>query len=175
MNLYHRVMIAIDSQNYYCSAINLYKNSKVDYKKLYNKIVNHKLRGIPRKVTKAIAYTVTSEEVDQSNFKKFLNGLGIEVKEKLARRNGNHLYKTNWDTEMIVDIIKFRDMYDIIALCSGDGDFVPLVKLLKEEFRKFVEVYAFENSYSEDLKKEATKFWFIRKKHLFLPKETKEV
>jgi uncharacterized LabA/DUF88 family protein len=48
----------------------------------------------------------------------------------------------------------------VIVLCSGDGDFVPLVEYLKNQGKR-VEVIAFERTTSSKLKEVADEFFDI--------------
>ena len=133
--------------------------------------MKHKISGRPRQVTKAIAYIARSSVNNQDAFIKFLKeDLKIEVKEKIAKRYVDHMGKANWDGQIIVDCIKYMYMYDVICLCSGDGDFAPLAEYLRQN-GKHVEVYAFENSFSEELRSFANKVFFLRKRHLLIRKD----
>lgn len=166
-NLYDNCCILFDIEGMYYSANNSIKSSKVDYKKVYDKILNYKIRGRQRKISIAIAYIICSEENNQSLFKKFLNDLGVVVKEKIVKRYDDNI---NWNSQMIIDAIEFINEYNIFALCSCNDDFIPLIKYLKSN-RKYIEVYAFENSVSNELISSADKIWYLRKRHLLLPKE----
>lgn len=70
-----RVAIFIDTQNLYHSAKNLY-NSKVNF----GSIMQKSLAG--RKLIRAIAYVITTEAGDETQFFEALNKLGIETKTK---------------------------------------------------------------------------------------------
>ena len=41
--------------------------------------------------------------------------------------------KANWDLGMATDLMQSMHQLDVIVLCSGDGDFVELVRWLREE------------------------------------------
>ena len=59
------------------------------------------------------------------------------------------------DIKIAIDIISlaYEDAYDTAVLVSGDGDFIPVVKKIKE-LDKEVEVWAFKYSMANMLKEE---------------------
>ena len=62
------------------------------------------------------------------------------------------------DIHMAVDLVKgaFKNEYDTAILVSGDGDFVPAVKVAQEQSRKVENIY-FKKSASANLKYECDK------------------
>ncbi len=68
---------------------------------------------------------------------------------------------------MAGDMIKgaFKDFYDIAILISGDGDFVPAVKIVIEEGKKVENVY-FKKTASTNLRKNCDKSILLRKELL---------
>src|SRR3990167_4157449 len=70
-----RVAVFIDTQNMYYSARNLY-GARVNFKN----IVEDAVAG--RKLTRAIAYVVSTRTGEEKPFFDALNGAGIETKEK---------------------------------------------------------------------------------------------
>jgi len=69
------------------------------------------------------------------------------------------------DINLALDMLRdaCKDKYDKAILISGDGDFIPLLKYVKEE-NKEVEIYTFKNLTSIALIKEANKHFWIDKK-----------
>ena len=59
------------------------------------------------------------------------------------------------DIKIAIDIISlaYENAYDTAVLISGDGDFIPIVKKVKELDKK-VEVWAFRYSLANALKEE---------------------
>ena len=57
------------------------------------------------------------------------------------------------DIHMAVDLVKgaFKNLYDVAIVVSGDGDFVPAVKTVREE-KKIVENAYFKKSASNNLR-----------------------
>ena len=154
-----RVGIFIDVQNMFYSAKYKYRG-KIDYHKLLVKIARH------RKVVRALAYAVTTPEIDQSGFIKLLEELGIEVKIKELKLRPDGTAKGDWDMGIAIDSIALCDKLDVFALVSGDGDFTALVEMLKAKGVR-VEVYSFPANTADELKSAATQFYPMDEKVLF--------
>ena len=60
---------------------------------------------------------------------------------KYIHCDGDFDKKCDLDVEMTIDLIKFRDDYDIIILFSGDGDLMYAIEYLHDEYHK--ECYVF--------------------------------
>jgi uncharacterized LabA/DUF88 family protein len=69
------------------------------------------------------------------------------------------------DINLALDMLNdaWKDKYDKAILFSGDGDFVPLLKYVKNKNKK-VEVVSFDKLASRDLIHKSDKFLFINKK-----------
>ncbi|MGA1864829.1 MAG: NYN domain-containing protein [bacterium] len=146
-----RVGIFVDVQNMFYSAKNLY-HGRLDFEKF----LELALQG--RKLVQATAYIVKTPEIDQSKFINLLKNNEYVVKTIDLKTGMNGYAKGNWDVGMVMDIFELADKLDVIALASGDGDFVPLVKYLQKRGIR-VEVYAFAYNTAIDLKECADKFY----------------
>ena len=118
-----RVGIFVDVQNIFYAAKPF--NARLDFEKLLELSVGK------RRLIRAIAYVVQSPDVDQSNFISMLQQKSYEVKRKDLRQRSDGSAKGDWDMGMAIDIMRFVDKLDVVVLVSGDGDFVPLVDLVK--------------------------------------------
>ncbi|WP_235670331.1 NYN domain-containing protein [Prosthecochloris vibrioformis] len=83
---------------------------------------------------------------EQAAFYRMLqaNGYGIvakPVKRIVNRETGEVVMKGNLDVELVVDAMRLVSFYDLFILMSGDSDFLPLLRALKE-MGKEVEVYS---------------------------------
>ena len=65
--------------------------------------------------------------------------------------------KADWDVGIVIDAIRTAASLDVIILCSGDGDFIPLVDYLKNQGKR-VEVLAFGKTTSSKLREAADEF-----------------
>lgn len=137
-----RVGIFVDVQNIFYAAKPF--NARLDFEKLLA------LSAGKRRLIRAIAYVVQSPEVDQSNFISMLQQKSYEVRRKDLRQRSDGSAKGDWDMGMAIDIMRFVDKLDVVVLVSGDGDFVPLVDLVKTLGPR-VEVISFTYNTARDL------------------------
>jgi uncharacterized LabA/DUF88 family protein len=137
-----RVGIFVDVQNIFYAAKPF--NARLDFEKLLELSVGK------RRLIRAIAYVVQSPDVDQSNFISMLQQKSYEVKIKDLRQRSDGSAKGDWDMGMAIDIMRFVDKLDVVVLVSGDGDFVPLVELVKTLGPR-VEVISFTYNTARDL------------------------
>lgn len=153
MNGNKRVGVFVDVQNLYHAARSIH-GGKVDYQKLLSLITAE------RTVVRAIAYLIHKPEVEQRSFCDALSNLGYELKIKEAKvRQTDEFkqYKGSWHVGMTVDIMVQAQKLDVVALITGDGDFLPLVQHIQSLGCK-VEIYGYRNSTSKDLLKFCDKF-----------------
>lgn len=146
-----RVALFIDTQNLYHSAKNLY-NSKVNFSAILQEAV------AKRKLIRAIAYVITTEAGDETQFFEALTKMGIETKTKDLQVFYGGSKKADWDVGLAVDAIRLAPKVDTVVLATGDGDFVPLVTFLKEHFGVQVEVISFGRSSSGKLREACEDF-----------------
>ena len=83
------------------------------------------------------------------DFFKFLKSQSYKVRHKPVGRvydstEGTFKHKCNFDVELTIDAIDNIDDYDVGIICSGDGDFVKLIKYLKGKKKKAVVLAAGE-------------------------------
>ena len=146
-----RVGVFIDTQNLYHSAKNLY-HSRVNFGSIMKEVV------AGRSLIRAIAYVITTESGDETNFFDALGKLGIETKTKNLQIFSGGAKKADWDVGLAVDAIKLAPKLDTVIIASGDGDFIPLVEYLQTNEGCQVEVISFGKSSSQKLKEVADDF-----------------
>jgi len=145
-----RIVVLIDAQNLYHSAKNLYR-AKVNFSEVL------KLAAAGRKLIRAFAYVVKTKTGEEKPFFEALIKLGIETRMKELQEFYGGLKKADWDVGIVIDAVRTAPSVDVISLCSGDGDFVPLVEYLKNQGKR-VEIIAFGRSASLKLKEAADEF-----------------
>lgn len=151
-NKEHRIGIFIDVQNLYHSAKNLH-GARVNYSELIKHLVGE------RRLVRALGYVVRSDpETGEDSFFDALEKAGIELRMKDIQVFPNGVKKADWDVGIAVDAIRMADMFDVLVLVSGDGDFIPLVKYLQIGLGKGVEVAAFGKTASSGLREVADNF-----------------
>jgi len=158
-----RVAVLIDVPNMYHSAKNIYK-ANVNFRE----VLETAMAG--RKLIRAVGYTVETEGEEEKSFFNALRKMGIEVKLKDLQIFPGGMKKGDWDVGIAVDAIKFSSYVDTIVLITGDGDFIPLVKYLKNASPVRVELIAFNKSCSGELKEIVDDFIDLGKNEKFLLK-----
>ncbi len=158
-----RLGIFVDVQNMFYSAKALHQ-SKIDYSKLLQEIVAN------RDPVRAIAYVVHKVDVDQSSFTDALKRLGYEIKTKELRLRPDGTAKGDWDMGIAIDTIGMAPKLDTVVLVTGDGDFVPLVEMLKAHGCR-VEVVSFRRSTAVELIESCTQYTAIEESMLFKKKK----
>jgi uncharacterized LabA/DUF88 family protein len=139
-----RVGVFVDVQNLYYSARNIY-SARVNFNEVLKAAVGS------RKLIRAVAYVVQADEPLEHTFFDALKKAGFEVKKKeLQTFIGGH-QKGDWDVGIAMDIIKMMNKLDVVVLCSGDGDFVPLLEYLQMT-GQLTETVAFGKSCSGKIK-----------------------
>ena len=145
-----RVEVLIDVQNLYHSAKNLY-HAKVNY----GEILKNAIAG--RKFIRAFGYVVRTKTGEEAPFFDALSKIGIETRVRDLQEWYGGAKKADWDVGIVIDAIRTAPGVDVIVLCSGDGDFIPLVEYLKNQGKK-VEVVAFGKTTSGKLIEVADEF-----------------
>jgi len=145
-----RVEVLIDVQNLYYSARNLY-HQKVNFAE----VLKEGVAG--RKFIRSFAYVVRTKTGEEKPFFDALTKLGIETRVRDLQEFYGGAKKADWDVGIVIDAIRTAQALDVIVLCSGDGDFIPLVEYLKNQGKR-VEVLAFGKTTSLKLKEVADEF-----------------
>ena len=152
-----RIIIFIDNSNIF-KGFQIY-NVKADYEELKNLITGgRKLDGIF--LYEGIVYPMSPEK--KNWYKELTTRSGYVIKASFDKIATGRAIEKKVDIKIAIDIISlaYEDAYDTAVLLSGDGDFVPIVKKVKE-LGKNVEIWAFRYSLANSLKRE------IEKKHLY--------
>ncbi len=158
-----RVEVLIDVQNLYYSARNLY-HAKVNFQEVLKQAVDG------RKFIRAFGYVVRTKTREEKPFFEALTKLGIETRVRDLQEFYGGAKKADWDVGIVIDAIRTAQTLDVIVLCSGDGDFIPLVEYLKNQGKR-VEVAAFGKTTSLKLKEVADEFIDLDKDVKFLLKK----
>src|SRR3989344_1931200 len=138
-----RVGVFVDIQNMYYSAKNLYQ-MRVNFGNILERAVSG------RKLIRALAYVIKSNNPDEQGFFNALTGQGFSVKMKDLQVYYDGTKKGDWDVGLAMDAVKLSEKIDVAVIVSGDGDYVPLVEYLQYT-GVLVEVMAFRESASTKL------------------------
>jgi len=95
----------------------------------YNVLLNHVAKN--RSLMRAAAFmSYDNNDEGQHNFMRALSHLGYRVVSKQIRRMPDGSVKGNMDLEFAIDALMLGKHVDVVALVTGDGDFVRLVEAL---------------------------------------------
>ena len=143
-NADQRVGVFVDVQNLYYSARNIYQ-ARVKF----NEVLDAAVAG--RKLIRAIAYVVEANMPEEESFFEALEKAGFEVKRKELQTFAGGHQKGDWDVGIAMDIVKLMNKLDVVVLCSGDGDYAPLLEYMQMS-GQFTETVAFGKSCSGKIK-----------------------
>jgi len=140
-----KLCLIVDAQNLYYSARELYgKGSRIDFLQLREQIVgDRELGGVY-----SIAVTPEMREEPKA-LTNALKRLGYDV-----------LVRLDHFEEQVHQLYKVTQHYDILAVASGDGVFLPLFQRMKEA-NKITEAYAFVDAMSADIPKTVSKLTYL--------------
>lgn len=88
-------------------------------------------------------------------FIKKVQSYGFSTKFKKPKTFGDGVRKADWDIGITVDAFRYVNRYERLILCTGDGDFKPLVEYLASIGK---DVYVYGCNISRDLRDTAT-YW----------------
>jgi len=145
-----RIAIFIDNSNIFQGFRK--HNIKADYEKLKILITEKRiLQGIF--LYEGVVFPMSTAK--KKWYKDLTNKSGYIIKTSFDKIAVNDRIEKKIDIKIAIDIISlaYENLYEIAALVSGDGDFVPVVKKL-QELEKNVEVWAFKYSLANALKEE---------------------
>ncbi|MCD6233050.1 NYN domain-containing protein [bacterium] len=145
-----RIEILIDVQNLYYSARNLY-GARVNFREIL------KVGIYGRKLIRAFAYVVRTKTGEEKPFFEALTKLGIETRVRDLQEFYGGQKKADWDVGIVIDAIRTAPSVDVVVLCSGDGDFIPLVEYLRNRGKR-VEIIAFGRTTSSKLREAVDEF-----------------
>ena len=144
-----RVALFVDTQNLYYAARDA-AGRNVDYERLLL------LAERRRRLQAATAYVVEREGANSAyGFVTRLSALGYRVRRRAVRVHrgdgeGRLVLEGDWDMGIAADIVRAWDHLDVVALASGDGDFVPLLELAQQRGLR-VEILAFREAAAQPL------------------------
>ena len=121
----------------------------IDYGKLLERVVGS--RRIVHARAYCPIYTEYGGRLEDQRTVSPVWGKGYDIVTKPVKLFADGTRKADLDLVLAVDVIRRSDSMDVMALFSGDGDFVPVVDLVREKGVR-VEAYAFVESMAEELR-----------------------
>ncbi|MBS3099517.1 NYN domain-containing protein [Candidatus Pacearchaeota archaeon] len=171
-----RMAIFIDGNNFYFGLKKIYgddfKAMKFNFEKFCNFIANNReiievhYYNAPLDRTKDLEKYKSQQKFFEKLKKipKFNVVLCKLLRRKIRGMNQYYYVLKEDDIHMAGDMIKgaFKNFYDVALLVSGDGDFVPAVRIVREEGKKVENIY-FKKSASTNLKQNCDKSFMLKK------------
>jgi uncharacterized LabA/DUF88 family protein len=147
-----RTGVYVDAANLSASARRDF-GDKLDYRALLARVLDGRAKGV------AVAFVVKDgDDASHHRFVRALRDGGYDVREKTPKRRADGSKKADWDMGIAMAILDAAAELDVVVLCSGDGDFVPLVKGLRKRHVR-MEAAAFRGSTDEELVRAVDRFW----------------
>ena len=128
----------------------------IDYEKLLERVIGN------RRIVHARAYCPIYADyggrLEDQRTVSPVWGKGYDIVTKPVKMFADGTRKADLDLVLAVDVIRRIESMDVLALLSGDGDFVPVVDLVREKGVR-VEVYSFAESMAEELRLHTDAFY----------------
>jgi len=132
-----KVYVFIDAANIF------YSQRTLGWKISYEKLKQYFKDECRDNLGKIFVYTAQDPERPQQ--KKFLdmleiNGYILRTKEikRIRIAKGVYEWKGNFDVELSMDVLDYFQEFTTAVLLSGDSDFAPIVKRMKENGKKII-------------------------------------
>lgn len=145
------VVLLVDVQNVYYTTRQEFKRN-FDYNRFWSVATGD------RQVVKAIAYAIDKGDKKQREFQNILRAIGFDVKLKPFIQRADGSAKGDWDVGITIDALEYSENADVVVLVSGDGDFDILVKKLRIDKGKYVEVFGVAKLTAASLMNAANRF-----------------
>ncbi len=154
-----RVAVFIDVQNMYHSAKKTFGRN-LSYSKMLRQCVRS------RRLSRAIAYVIDREGIDQVSFLDHLRYCGFEVRKRevIERMDGSR--KAEWELGMAMDMLRVAEKVDVIIVVSGNGVFADVADAVRAKGCKF-ECCAFRESLSDVLLRAVDQYHVLSEEHLY--------
>ena len=158
-----RVALFIDGRNFYHGVKNLKKDGlKIRLQDIVGQLVGN--RGL---VTAFYYNALLDKELDPKRYESHNEFIDIVKKfpkfkvvlcdwRKITEEDGTVRYDTKGDDVCLTtDLLMgaFDNLYDIAIIVSGDADFIPVIKILRERFKKKIGNAFFRRTSSYKLRK----------------------
>jgi len=157
-----KVILLVDVQNIYYTTQHSH-HCNFDYNAFWSQATTN------REVVKAFAYAIDRGDEKQRQFQNILKAIGFEVKLKPFIQRSDGSAKGDWDVGITIDAMEYAQQADVVVLASGDGDFDILVRKIRDDYGRSVEVYGVQPLTAGSLIEAASKYIPIEKSLLLNP------
>jgi len=156
-----KVYVFIDAANIF------YTQRTLGWRISYEKLKKYFQNECGENLAKLFVYTATDSDRPQQ--KKFLDMLAINgyvVRTKEVKRiriaKGVYEWKGDFDVELTLDAMDNIKRFDTAILLSGDSDFAPIVKRMKDNSKKVI-VMSAKHHISRELIEHSDKYINLKK------------
>ncbi len=151
-----KVYIFIDAANIF------YTQRSLKWRISYEKLMQYFRKECGKQLGLVFIYTATdSNRPEQKKFLDMLdiNGYIVRTKEvkKIRVAKGVYEWKGDFDIELAMDTMDYLKEFDTAILFSGDSDFAPIIKRIKEKEKKVI-VLSAKNHISKELIQMSNKY-----------------
>ena len=165
MNQTAATFLQIDLQNLFYGAKN--KGQRLDFEKVWAHFHERETEFL----TAAVVYLIRSVDFDSSKFEAKLKMVGYQIvtknTDKVVRPYQSPYNKpVNHDIAIAVDCFDHITTFDKWVLMSGNGDFAPLCKYLREKGKK-VEIWGFRENHDSILDPYVDRIHYIDESFFF--------
>ena len=153
------IAVFVDVQNMYHSAKKAF-GSNLSYAHMLRACVRN------RRLTRAFAYVIERDGLDQIGFTDHLRYCGFEVRKSEVIERGDGSRKAEWELGMAMDMLRIADKVDVIVVVSGNGVFADVAPLIQAKGVKF-ECCSFKESMSDHLIGAVDQYHILTEEHLY--------
>ena len=145
-----RITIFVDNSNIF-KGFQKY-NLQADYEKLKTLITRDRKLGAIF-LYEGVVYPMSQGK--KSWYEQLSSRSGYIIKASFDKIAKSGVIEKKVDINMAIDVVSlaYEDAYDTAVIVSGDGDFLPVIKKVKE-LNKDVEIWAFKYSLANTMKEE---------------------
>jgi uncharacterized LabA/DUF88 family protein len=167
---HYEVFVAVDSQNLYHACRGEYgRDSKLDFRKLKDVVLQQLGSFSPNLVVESIIYTVASSHKGNTSFVNMLQSIGYSTKTQYVSFDPGRQKtqgRKEWGVGIAVDVmervLRARPI-DRFVLVSGAGTFVPLLETLQKSYHIPTDVYGFRLSMAQSLSGVSARSFLLNK------------
>jgi uncharacterized LabA/DUF88 family protein len=153
------IAVFVDVQNMYHSAKKAF-GSNLSYAHMLRACVRN------RRLTRAFAYVIERDGLDQIGFTDHLRYCGFEVRKREVIERGDGSRKAEWELGMAMEMLRIADKVDVIVVVSGNGVFADVAPLIQAKGVKF-ECCSFKESMSDHLISAVDQYHILTEEHLY--------
>lgn len=156
-----KVYVFVDAANIF------YTQRTLGWKISYKRLKEYFQKEAKNELVKFFVYTASDSERPQQ--KKFLdmleiNGYIVRTKEvkRIRVAKGVYEWKGDFDIELSMDVLDNLNNFDSMILLSGDSDFAPIIKRVKDRNKKVI-IFSAKKHISKELIQLADKYVNLKK------------